>query len=262
MQLGRFSMQVDNAPDPGDVGTLPIAQFQAVRIEPRRYRVELLLLFRGEDTQEVLLSQLVPLLQQSMPGFVATEVDLHCGRPAIRADNEVAIHRAREEFLPCQRPVGSRARQRPHFPAQVIKGDPRAFKERHIQQADDGLDVVHGRNFVTQCAQVGQDGFTEKVLVRCISDDQVVIRAVARADRTVVLEGLVILEDQRIGRGVQPECRCVIRKESHYEANHEQRNRGPFQDQLVVGVQQRGHGLSLVSGYRQRRRQDDAPTKD
>jgi hypothetical protein len=73
-----------------------------VDIKLCRYRVEFLLLIRGENAQEVLLTQLVALLKQAVPGFVATEVDLHRGRFAIRADDQVAIHRAREKLLLCQ----------------------------------------------------------------------------------------------------------------------------------------------------------------
>ena len=87
-------MTIDDAPDLGDISALLVPHYQAMGIKLCRYGAKRRLLPGGQFAAQVLLSQLVALLQQAMPGVIATEVDLHRRGPAIRADDQVAIHRA------------------------------------------------------------------------------------------------------------------------------------------------------------------------
>ncbi len=237
VQFSRVLVAVDDAPDLGDVAALPVLQFPAVGVELGRHGVERRLLVCGEFALEARFTQLVALFQQAVPGFVAAEVDLDRRGSSVRAYEQVAVHRARQELLLRQGPVRPRALKRRHFVAQVVETDGRAADQGHVQQAGNRLDVLHGRNLVAQRLQIREDGFAEQVRLRRIRDDQVIIGTVACPDRTVVFQRLVVLEHQRIGGRVEPEGGRMIREERHHEGDDRQRQSRPFQNQAVIGVQ-------------------------
>ena len=131
------------------------------------------------------------------------QIDLHGRGVAIGVDQQVLVKRAVAHLLLGQADVGVFAFQCSHIARDFGQRHRRTFYQRHIEQADDRIDLFQRRQFVSESGDVGEYFTAEQCVCGLNRSRSGIIGTVALAQRAVVLQVAIILEHQRIGGGIE-----------------------------------------------------------
>ena len=187
--------------------------------------------------------QPVSLPEQGAVRLVVLHREENRGGPRIGAHDDLGEHRACEQLRSCTHAVGLRLAQG----AEVVR-DPRerdaldVLEQRDVEDAGDRSDAGGGPQPVAQLAQPRERRLVEDIAAGYEGDDEQVTGRVAGLHLPQGLEVAVVLEQQRIGRGVELEVARLPGEEPEHREHQHENARGLRQHEPLVDCEQRrGH---------------------
>ena len=196
--------------------------------------------------------QPVPLPERAAVRLVVLHREEDRGGARIGAHDDLAEHRTREQLRSRPRALGVGIVQG----AQVVgdrgeRGALDVVEQRDVEDAGDRSDPGDGAKPVAQRAQPREGRLLEDVAAGRERDDEQVRRRVAGLHLAQGLEVAVVLEQQRIGRGVELEVPRLPGEEREHREHQHQHPRGLREhESLVEGEQRRGHHREPTAGRR------------
>ena len=183
-------------------------------------------------------AQLVTAAEQRMGLLIALEK--HDQRRGIGrlVHQQVGIQRAAAKLLTRKIPISVLVKQGPGSDLHVREADPGRVQQRHIEYAQHRIHCRQIQQVFTQGLEPCQGRIGEQRLRWRPGDDQEVIGAIAGANLAVVMHGIVTLEDQRLGRGIELEVTELRSRCTQQYDDQPDRNPGALQRALVVESQQ------------------------
>jgi hypothetical protein len=197
---------------------------------------------------------LSPFVTQLLSGptqfFVLLMLDERQGQrggSAIGADNELAVDRAIDELGSGAIPVDIRFLQTRQILEHLRDGLVRAIEERGIEHREHGVHAGYGPELLTEFLQRLQSFVGEEILVGGVGHDEQIGTWVALADIPEYLEVDVVLQQQGVGRRIEPEVLRVIAEKRQNQEQHDQNGFGALEHQRVVDLLGTGRhrGFSL-----------------
>ena len=200
--------------------------------------------------------QPVALRQQGAVRLVVAHREQERGGPRVRAHDDFREHRAREQLRLRPRAVRVRVVERAEVVGHRRQRDVVDVVEQgDVEDAGDGRDAGSGAQPVAQRAKPRERRLFEDVAARREGDDEQVLRRVARLQLAQGLEVAVVLQQQRVGRGVELEVARLPREEPEHREHQHQDPRGMREHQSLVEGEQREviAGSRLPDGAHSRR---------
>ncbi|MDD9983556.1 MAG: hypothetical protein OXU81_19750 [Gammaproteobacteria bacterium] len=196
--------------------------------------------------------QPVALRQQGAVRLVVLHREQERGGPRIRAHDDLGEHRAREQLRLRPRAVRLRVVQSADVVGHRGQRDVVDVVEQgDVEDAGHRCDARSGAQPIAQRAKPRERCLVEDIAARREGDDEQVLRRVACLQLAQGLEVAVVLEQQRIGRGVELEVARLPGEEPEHRDHQHQDARGMREhESLVDGEQRRGHRGKPTAGRR------------
>ena len=206
-----------------------VASFSDLRVDERQLGA----LCRGQHAGALLSIQLVAAFHHVAIRIVAGQIDQQGRRPRVRTQQQVPDKGAITKFGSGQLPVNCRRGERGQIRVQLFKRNRRILQQGDIQDGYNRLDALQGRQIVPQADHGAQRLIREQITLRRVGQHEKVALPVAGADQTRVLQVLVVLQDQRVRRGIQPEASGLESEQGCRRHDAQNGHGGMLQDHSV-----------------------------
>ena len=200
--------------------------------------------------------QPVAFAEQRAVRLVVAHREQERGGARIGAHDDLGEHRAFEQLRSGPRAIRIRVVQGAEVVGHRRERDIfNVVEERNVQDAGDRFDAGGGAQPIAQRAKPREGLLFEYVAARREGDDEQILRRIARLQLLQGLEIAIVLEQQRIGRGVELEVACLPGEEREHREHQHQHPRGVREHESVVdGEQRRRHRWKPAAGRRHSRR--------
>ena len=163
-----------------------------------------------------LAAELAPGVEKVLVVRIPGKLQQQRGRPPVGADDEIAIDRAGQQFLPGPGAVDVRRSEVREIVDHLPDGAVEAEQQRRVEDGECGLDPFDPLQLVPEPLQQRQGGVREEVRVRREGHDQQGVARIAFLDLPQQVEIGVVFQQQGVRGCVEPEVLCVIAEENQH----------------------------------------------